>query len=624
MKRIGRAFRFLLVLCLLTALALTAAFSLGCTNDKGGPDATAQQAFRTLVEQYVDSYHRLHPVVASTDGNHAYDNQGLDDVSAAAFARETTSVKEFQQRMAGIDRNRLGTDLTIDYDVFGRNLESRLYTLEVLQPFARDPSFYADIIQTGVVDQMVFAYSGTTLDSRLQVVLRQLEGVPAMCDRAIVNLVSVPGELLDYGLTSLEDTQSFLADDVPVAFVGAKLPDGTAANTLLKEKLETAITAVDKLATHLRALRDRPGPKPSFALMETLVTRLWLEQGIRLPSEDPFGEILKTTLAEIDRGKQAFYAAARALDPNRDPLEVWKEVQTHHPAPGEVADVVGTQVATIKDFLARKNLAWLPEDETVTVKAGPSFMLYWYASMWQTGPFEPPPAPPGVYYVSDPVGILTADGGRSDAEVQNEFLTAMVTPELWSTSAHEAYPGHFLQGYWVKKVKRDRVDKGELSLVAVSWVFAPYSYYEGWAHYTEQMVREEGLQQDAEPRDYQEYLMGEASDELLRLCRTYAGIEMQMGRMSMAQATDFFQANAFITPDAAEAEAIRGVYDPNYILYSIGKMMILQLRADYRAAVEARGDTFSLREFHDRFLSLGQYPLPVVRAKLLDGLGGEY
>jgi uncharacterized protein (DUF885 family) len=197
----------------------------------------------------------------------------------------------------------------------------------------------------------------------------------------------------------------------------------------------------------------------------------------------------------------------------------------------------------------------------------------------------------------------------------------MVTPELWSTSAHEAYPGHFLQGYWTKKVKRDRVDKGKLSLMAVSWVFAPYSYYEGWAHYTEQMVREEGLQQDAGPRDYQEYLMGEASDELLCLCRTYAGIEMQMGRMSVAQASDFFEANAFITPDAAEAEAIRDVYDPDYILYSVGKMMILQLRVDYRAAVEARGETFSLREFHDRFLSLGQYPLPVVRAKLLDGLG---
>ena len=123
----------------------------------------------------------------------------------------------------------------------------------------------------------------------------------------------------------------------------------------------------------------------------------------------------------------------------------------------------------------------------------------------------------------------------------------MVTPELWSISAHEAYPGHFLQGYWTKKVKRDRVDKGELSLVAVSWVFTPYSYYEGWAHYTEQMVREEGLQQDAGLRDYQEYLMGEASDELLRLCRTYVGIEMQMGRMSVAQASNFFEANAFIS-----------------------------------------------------------------------------
>ena len=132
-------------------------------------------------------------------------------------------------------------------------------------------------------------------------------------------------------------------------------------------------------------------------------------------------------------------------------------------------------------------------------------------------------------------------------------------------------------------------------------------------------MREEGLRQDAAPRDYQEYLMGEASDELLRLCRTYAGIEMQMGRMSVAEAAAFFEANAFITPDAAQAEATRGVYDPDYILYSIGKALILQIRADYRAALEARGRTFSLREFHDRFLSLGRYPVPVLRAKMLDG-----
>ena len=197
----------------------------------------------------------------------------------------------------------------------------------------------------------------------------------------------------------------------------------------------------------------------------------------------------------------------------------------------------------------------------------------------------------------------------------------MVTPELWSTSAHETYPSHFLQGYWTKKVKRDRVDKGELSLVAVFWVFAPYSYYEGWAHYTEQMVREEGLQQDAGPRDYQEYLMGKGPTSFCASAGPTPVSRCRWAACPWRRPPISSRPTPSSAPDAAEAEAIRGVYDPDYILYSVGKMMILQLRADYRAAVEARGETFSLREFHDRFLSLGQYTLPVVRAKLLDGLG---
>lgn len=617
-KRVtAHAGRFLIVLCLLAGLVLSSVSSIGCAPNGGQSAAEANKALSLLVEQYLDSYYRFHPAWGTMDGNHKYDSKGLEDVSPDSISREVASVKDFERRLAGIYRHGLTADLVTDYDVFRRHLEARLYDLEVIKPYARDPYFYADIIDTSLTNQMVFQYSGTTLDSRLEVVLHQLDDVPSLCRNAVGNLVSVSEEMLENGLDSLPDTKSLLADDVPSVFAGAKLPNGAPADTVLRLKIRKSITAIDRLIAHLKALQRRPGPKPPFALKDKLVKKLWLEQGIRLPAKDPFGEILKTTLAEIDREKQAFLAAARAIDPNRDPLEIWKEVQTNHPEPGQVANVVSNQVSGIKGFLSHKNICWIPGDETVKVEASKPFMLYWYASMWQTGPFEPPPAPPGLYYVSDPKGIIHGENGHSDLEAQNEFLTAMVTPELWSTSAHESYPGHFLQGYWAKKVKRERVDKGELSDVAISNVFAPYSFYEGWAHYTEQMVREEGFLQDADPRDYQEYLMGQHSDALLRLCRTYAGIQMNMGGMSVEEASDFFMKNSFITRDAADAEAIRGVYDPDYILYSIGKSMILELRDDYLKAVEARGGVFQLREFHDRFLSLGQYPLPVLRAKML-------
>jgi len=617
------AARSSIVLCMLAGLLLSSTSSIGCGPNGGQSAAEASKALSLLVDQYLDSYYRFHPSSGTVDGNHKYDSRGLDDVSPGSISREVTSVKDFKRRLAGIGRGSLKTDLATDYDTFKRHLEARLYEMEVLKPYSRDPYFYAEIIDESVTEQMIFSYSGTTLDSRLQVVLHQLDQVPALCEQAIGHLTSVSEEMLENGLDSLPDTKSLLSDDVPSVFAGARLPDGTPAKAVLQKKVHAATAAIDRLIAHLKSLQRMPGRKPSFALKEKLVKKLMLEQDIRLPANDPFGEILKKTLAQIGTEQQAFFAAARSIDPNRDPLVVWEEVQKNHPEPGQVVDVVSKQVAGIKDFLERKNICWIPTDETVTVKAARAFMLYWYASMWQTGPFEPTPAPPAVYYTSDPKGIIHGEKGQSDLEAQNEFLTAMVTPELWSTSAHESYPGHFLQGYWAKKLKRELVDKGELSDVAVSNIFAPYSFFEGWAHYTEQMVREEGLLQDADPRSYQEYLMGQRSDALLRLCRTYAGIQMNMGRMSVEEAVDFFMKNSFITRDAAEAEAIRGVYDPDYILYSIGKMMILELRDDYRKAVEVRGEVFDLRQFHDRFLSIGQYPLPVLRAKMLSNLAGS-
>jgi uncharacterized protein (DUF885 family) len=280
---------------------------------------------------------------------------------------------------------------------------------------------------------------------------------------------------------------------------------------------------------------------------------------------------------------------------------------------------VKDQVDRLVDFLRDKDLITLPTDETVMVKASPAFMLYWYATMWVTGPFEPAPAPPAVYYVSDPAGIVKGEGWQTDEEAQNEFLASMIIPELWTTTAHESYPGHFIQGYALKQVKRNLVDAGRLSWAAVCNIFMPFSFSEGWAHYCEQMVREKGLLKDGDPVDYQEYLMGQYSDSLLRLCRTYAGIQMHLDKMAVAEAADFFEKNAYVTREMAETEAQRGTYEPDYILYAIGKMAILQMREDYREMVEKQGRKYSIREFHDQLLSLGQYPLPVLRNKMLPG-----
>jgi hypothetical protein len=571
-----------------------------------------------LIEEYIYTCYTFHPIRGPESGFHECDALGLDDLSDDSLTREAHMLRGFQQRLQEVPRHGLSEDLSIDYEVFEAHLAARLNELEVDRPFARDPHYYTDIIQFGIHYQMLFEYAGTTRDSRLQVVIKQLEDVPALMQNAIHHLQSVPLELLDYGLTCLKDAQGFIENDVSAYFAGACLEDGTLADEKLRHKITVACQAIDTLFAHLEALRDSHAPKPPFYLGEAgLAKRLRLEHGLHLPQQDPFAQILALTLAQIDENQAAFEQAARVLDPTRPADQVWAEVRSHHPRPSEVAEVLQGQVDELLRFIQQKELLTLPTDEAVVVKPSPAFMLYWYASMWGSGPYEPTPAPPAVYYASDPAGILKGKDNQSDEEAQNEFLLGMVTPELWSTSAHEAYPGHFIQGYALKQVKRNKVDTGELSMLAVCNIFMPYSFSEGWANYCEQMLREEGLLQDGDTRTYHEYLLGQRSDALLRLCRTYAGIQMHRGEMTVVEAADFFEKNAFLARGLAEVEARRGVYEPDYILYAIGKMFLLQLRTDYRSALEAQGRSYSLRQFHDTLLSLGQYPLPILRCKLL-------
>lgn len=557
----------------------------------------------------------FHPVRGPESGVHTYDLKGLDDMSPASISREFKSIEEYSRKLSDIDPTLLGDDLHTDYTVLKRHIAFRMDELTDTKSYTYNPYLYSDIIQVGLLFQMLFDYPGTTRDSRLLVVFAQLDGVSPLVDAAIGHLKSVPLEYLDYGIESLKDTKGFIRKDLRQYFKDARLPNGRPSTIAMRAKVRTATAAIDRLIAHLEKLKRSPIEKPSFALGEKgLVKRLSLKEGITLPQDTPFKKILEETEAEIQKEKTAFSSAAHAIDPSKSPIEVWSEVQKNHPRPGEVVATVRPQVDKIVEFLKMRDIIAIPSTETVSVKKSPLFMLYWYATMWQTGPFEGTPAPQAVYYVSDPKGLIKG------AKAQSEFLTAMVTPELYSTSAHEAYPGHFLQGYALKTLKRDLVDKGVLSKIAVSNIFAPYHFFEGWAHYCEQMMREEGFMSDASDREYQEYLLGQYSDSLLRLCRTYAGIRMQTGEWNISEATEFFSDNAYITEDYAETEAQRGAYEPDYILYSIGKMMILDLRTDYKDQVESHGGTFSLKSFHDTFLAIGQYPIPVIKRKMIQDI----
>jgi uncharacterized protein (DUF885 family) len=249
-------------------------------------------------------------------------------------------------------------------------------------------------------------------------------------------------------------------------------------------------------------------------------------------------------------------------------------------------------------FIDEKQIVTLPPGPGPVVASTPDYMRWATASMWSVGPFESRQLP-SLYQITDV-------DPRWNAEQQEEYLSAINFPQLWTTSIHEAYPGHFVQAAFLRRVE---------SVVRRTWAVAPASFAEGWAHYTEQMMIEEGFG-GGDPK----IKLGQLADALLRLCRFVVGIRLHTARMTVEQATRFFAENAYMGEVPARLEAERGTFDPTYIVYTLGKLAILRMRDDYR---RSRGDSFSVREFHDKLLSNGLAPLWAQRQMLMPGDRGK-
>jgi uncharacterized protein (DUF885 family) len=212
--------------------------------------------------------------------------------------------------------------------------------------------------------------------------------------------------------------------------------------------------------------------------------------------------------------------------------------------------------------------------------------------MWTPGPFETKPTK-AYYYLTD------ADPTWSP-ERQNEYLRDYNTPTLWSISIHEVYPGHFLQYQHLRRVE---------SKVRKSIMFAPASFVEGWAHYCEQMMVEAGFE-----RQSPTFRLGQLAESLIRLVRVIVGIRLHTEDISVEQGVRMFREEAYLEEATARREAERGTFDPTYLVYSIGKLMLLKLRQDCR---QQQGKAFSLRTFHDTLLGNGTAPVWLHRQLLL-------
>ena len=542
-----------------------------------------------FVDEYLAWLHETHPTNATFDGVHLHDDL-LEDLSRAAIDGQIRDLGGFGRRLAAIDPARLTEAERLERPALDANIRARLFELETIRTWERNPQYYGDLISTSLAGQVLFDYA--PLPERARRVLSKLHQVPRLMQAARDNIKDPPGIFIKVGLESLRGTLRFIEEDLPRAFGG--LHDMRVLGDLADASTEAA-RAIEAQVTYFET-DLAPRARGSFRLgRDAFQEKLRLEEGITL---DP-DRLLAIANRELKATQEEFRKVAAKLDPKqKDPFAAWARSKLDHPPAGQVVATAQEQLEELKTFIQRQDLVSLPSSGEVHVAPTPRFYRWTFASMWTPGPFETRPLR-AYYYITD------ADPSWP-AERQNEHLRDFNHGALWAISIHEVYPGHFLHYQHLRQVA---------GTFRKSILFSSTAMVEGWAHYSEQMMVEAGFRrQDPQIR------LGQLSEALIRLCRLVVGIRLHCEDLSVEQGVRIFRDEAYLEEASARREAERGTFDPAYVLYSLGKLMVLKLREDYKAL---KGDKYSPRAFHDALLGNGTVPLWLHRNLLLGENNGS-
>jgi len=417
--------------------------------------------------------------------------------------------------------------------------------------------------------------------------------MPAVLQAAHANLKNPPRIYTEIALEQVPGLVSFFQNDVPEAFKDAKDP------ALKKEFAQTNAAVIAALQDYEKWLKADVLPRShgDFRIgAETFAAKLKYDEMV----ETPLPELLKIGYADLHKNQAAFNALAHEVDPNRTPQQVLAELTSMHPAEGQVLPSFQATFDGLVKFIHERNIVTIPSQVRPTLEDTPPFMrAITFASMDTPGAYES--------VATEAYFNVTVPEKDMPKKEQEEVLQAFNFGTIVSTSVHEAYPGHYVQFLWAKSAP-SKVRK----LLGAS------SNAEGWAHYCEQMMLDQGYGQPGvgakDAREAKFLRLGQLQDALLRDARFIVGIQMHTGNMTMQQAEDFFVTEGYQLHSVGVTETKRGTSDPTYLYYTLGKLQIMKLRADVQAR---EGAAFSLQKFHDSFLQQGFPPLKIVRRALL-------
>ena len=551
----------------------------------------ADAEFDKLALDFVAGYLAARPLQGVSLGFHQYDGK-IGDFTRLAIDAEVERLKRFQDQLGKLDAGKLSKRAEIDRRILLTAIARELFQIVEMGSFEKNPMTYAGALNVNIYIKRDFK----PLEDRVRDIVTIEDQAGNIMTAAKTNLAStLPKPYVELAIQIANGSADFLEKDLVAAVQEMKDEALMAAFQDANKKAAAALRDFASWLTKEKLPKATGDFSLGAAKYQKMLTSTEL---VDLPPE----KLLALGLQRLKEEQQIFANAAKIIDPKKTPLEVFKQIQSEHPKPGELIPDVAKDLDQIRQWVLDHHIVAIPSDVRATVTETPPFArATTFASMDTPGPFEKK-ATQAYYYVTPTESDWTE-------QQKNEWLTSFNFYTSDIVSIHEAYPGHYVQFLHLNGSPATQVEK----------IFGSYAFVEGWAHYCEKMMLDEGYGSAPNPTAEQKirvakYRMAQADEALLRLCRLCVSIKLHTQGMSVADAAKFFHENCYYEDKPSLAEAMRGTFDPGYLNYTLGKWEILKLRDDYKAQ---EGVSFSIEKFHDEILNHGMPPIRLLREIIL-------
>ncbi|HEX9707121.1 MAG TPA: DUF885 domain-containing protein [Steroidobacteraceae bacterium] len=571
---------------ILSAILLLSAVLSACGKEPA-PDARKALDWPVFVEQFADDWLEAHPMMGFSAGRKEFAGR-FPDWSENGIAAEIARLKSVAGQARTFDTEKLSEAQRFERDYLLAVVDRNLFWLEQAEWPFRNPTFYFDWNLDFLTPDPYLTKPYAPLDQRMRDFTKWLDNLSLAVIQIRGNLrTPMPRTWIDQGVASFGGMVEFLRDDAPKVF--AEVQDAELQKSFAEANAQAMIN-LQKLATWLES--QRATATEDYAIGSELFAAMLKEtEGVDVPLD----RLLAIGRADLERNLVALDEACKEFAPGEDRKGCMAKMNSNRPEGGAV-EAASRQLDVLRAFIVENKLVRIPSDDPMRVDQAPPYQATNFAYINTAGPYDV--GMPSTYYIAPP------DPSWPKQE-QLDYVPGVA--DLMSTSVHEVWPGHFLHSLHSNR-----------SESLIGRLFLGYAFTEGWAHYAEEMMWEAGLTGGL-AGGRAEYRVGQINKALYRNVRYICAIGMHTQGMKVDECEQMFREQAFQDPGNARQQAARGTYDPGYLNYNLGKLMIRKLRDDWTAT---RGGREAWGEFHDTFLSYGGPPVPMVRSRMLGDKAG--